>query len=249
MFSLDKLDEQQYGRLCETISANAFYMIVGDALSRGDELSVVRMADGERRLLIDCIENPDTYPLVGFGEPWMTRMGCAGISPAELNKRLNWAAQECTYFAPSLSGIHNPEYDLYSFGSRFRFVDNFFPNLWTDEMKIALYKKAGHVLFIHNNPNSAKALTLRLKWVLDVKVTWLKLEKWQDAEGVIAAAAECDAPLAIFSAGPASKYIGPRIASNRSYPKVALDIGQASDRWLLEHLHQQALEKESAHVG
>lgn len=259
MFDLARLSHEKEEILESTISSNAFYMIVGSALLNRAQLSVVRMADGEHHLMEEILENGRDEkwlrePIKGYDDDWMERMGCAGISRSTLLGRLNEAANECDYFAPSLSGINRLEYSVHEFfRSRSRFVDNFFVNAWTDEMKIKLYKAAGHVLFIHRNPNSARALTLRLKYVLEVKVSYLQLSKWQEAEDVVSKAAAIDAPLVIFSAGPASKIIGPRIARQH---KVTLDLGHASDSWLLEKLHKEALEiqaeqssQEMQHVG
>lgn len=234
--------------LCEnTISPNAFHLIVGDALARQQSLSVVRMADGEHHLLTEInshIDDPDgmSAPIVGYDDAWMTRMGVAGITRRRLYERMTQAAEDCDYFAPSLSGIHKPEYEMHSFfRPRDRYVDNFFVNFWTDEMKINLYRLAKRVLFIHRNPASAQAFSLRLKFVLGVEVTYIQLTKWQEAEAVIGQAADDEAPLVLFSAGPASKFIGPRIAVEGKLPKVTLDIGNASDSWLLEKLHKEAL--------
>ena len=107
-------------------------------------------------------------------------------------------------------------------------------------MRINLYKKAGHVLFIHKSTHSADAIQIRLKFVLGVKVTYLKLFHWTQAEEVINRASYIDAPLTIFSAGPASKIIGPRIANTGNIPKVTLDIGHASDSFLLPSLREEA---------
>ena len=60
-------------------------------------------------------------------------------------------------------------------------------------------------------------------------------------------------PARDLQCGPASKIIGPRIARQH---KVTLDLGHASDSWLLEKLHKEALEiqaeqssQEMQHVG
>jgi hypothetical protein len=251
MFDLAPLSKEKYDLCRNTISSNAFYLMVGDALSCGMALSVVRMADGERHLLEEILSGIGDRewmesPVTGYDDAWMKRMGVYGITRRELHLRLIEAAKNCEFFAPSLSGIHKPEYEMHSFfPPRDRYVDNFFPNAWTDEMKINLYRKAGHVLFIHCNPNSAAALKLRLENVLGVKVSYIQMAKWQDAEGVVAEAAKNAAPLVIFSAGPANKFIGPRIAHEGRTGKVTLDIGQASDRWLLEHLHKEAVAKKA----
>lgn len=96
-------------------------------------------------------------------------------------------------------------------------------------MVIDLFKAAGHVLMIHRNVHTADAMQNRAKWFLGVRVTWVKMDKWQDSESVIQQANAVNAPLVLFSSGPAGKYIGPRIANGSSTPKVVLDIGNAMD--------------------
>ena len=239
MFAPASLTESKI-QLCEkTISSNTFYMLVGDALVNGKPLSVVRMGDGERQLIMNVREGDPNEPVViktANSEAWLKRMGCFNLPKKELINRLEAAANECTYFAPSISGIQLEAFELYSlFNPRDKYVDNFFCNAWTEEMKIQLFKTAKHVLFIHKNTASADAMQIRAKYALDVKVTYLKLEAWEQAEDVIAKAQNIPAPLVLFSAGPASKYIGARI-SNSTMPKVCLDIGNASDYWLLSSL-------------
>jgi hypothetical protein len=103
-------------------------------------------------------------------------------------------------------------------------------------MKIQLFKTAGHVLFIHRNTSTADAMQIRAKWGLGVKVTYLKLASWRDSESVIEKAKSIDAPLVLFSAGPASKYIGPEISTSGLIPRVTLDIGNVADYWTLTSL-------------
>jgi hypothetical protein len=239
MFEFVVLTPQQIGLCHNTISSNTFYMLTGHALKSGVPLSVVRMGDGEKQLL-DLCGNGAGQELVppppGHGEEWLVRMGCVEISKAELRKRLTSAAVDATYFAPSVSGITLEAFHMYNrFPARDRYVDNFFCNAWDEEMKIDLFKAAGHVLFIHRNAAPADAMQMRAKSI-GVKVTYLKLERWQDAESVITQARMDDAKLVLFSAGPASKYIGPRIATGGFHPKVTLDIGNAADFWLLNSL-------------
>lgn len=242
MFEPLSLSEDQIHRCEQTISSNTFYMLVSDALVSSKSLSVVRMGDGERQL-IDNIRTGGIHDPLAIHEAnieetqtWLTRMGCLGISKHELSRRLEAAANECTYFAPSISGIQKECYNLYdSFRPRDKYVDNFFCNAWTEEMKIQLFKTAGHVLFIHRNVVSADAMQIRAKYALDVKVTYLQLETWQQTEEIIERGSKIPASLVLFSAGPASKYLGARI-SQQGIPKVTLDIGNASDYWLLDSL-------------
>jgi hypothetical protein len=240
MFEPISLSKNQI-KLCEsTISSNAFYMLVGDALVNSKPFSVVRMGDGERQLMtLAKKNNPHNQATISEQanpDDWMKRMGCYGISNIGLIERLEHAANDCTYFAPSVTGIQLENFNLYNiFRPRNQYVDNFFCNAWTEEMKIQLFKTAKHVLFIHRNTSCADAMQIRAKYALDIKVTYLKLENWEQSEDVIKRGSQIDAPLVLFSAGPASKYIGDRIA-NSGIPKVSLDVGNAADYWLLSSL-------------
>lgn len=71
---------------------------------------------------------------------------------------------------------------------------------------------------------------------------YFQLDNWTETEAVIERAHLNTASLVLFSAGPAGKYIGPAIAKNLDTPKVVIDLGNASDHWLLEKFHKQTLE-------
>jgi hypothetical protein len=237
MFYLKTLSEEQLKICRNTISSNTFFMIVGDALDSGKNLSVVRMADGEHSFMVAPDSNDPASPPPNCDKSWLKKYGCEGITNVELKRRLEKAANECTYFAASVSGIDWKNYEVHSlFKERDRYVDNFFPNAWTEKMKIDLFLKAGHVLFIHCNTATADAMQIRAKWGLGVRVTYLKLCDWRQSEEVIEKASKINAPLTVFSAGPASKYIGPVIAETGSIPKVTLDLGAAAEHWLLSSL-------------
>src|SRR5580692_8281341 len=225
------LSGKQLTRCYDTISAHTFYMIVGDALSTGKPISVVRMGDGECALL----KAPDNDDLVTcITEDLQARLGLTGITNREARKRIILAAEKCSHFAPSLSGIQRPDFDLYQFfPPRPRYVDNFFVNIWDEKMKIDLFRKAGHVLFIHGNAHTADSLQLRAQANIGVKVTYLPLKDWRHASEVAWKAASIDAPLVLFSAGPAGKWIGPSVSTSGSVPKVVLDIGNSADYWTL----------------
>jgi hypothetical protein len=215
--------------LCRrTMSANAFFELAMDALDTGEDLSAVRAADGEKKLVEHCRANPTG--VIGH-LPWMTpgwleRYGCKDIPRALLLERIERGVSECTYFAPSISGIRMPAYDVYdTFQPREIYVDNFFPNSWREDQKIELFKKAKRVLVICGNPLFPEKMRSAR---LGADVRWTRLETWQDAESIIRERQRF--PLTLFSAGPASKYIGP------SLPGVTLDIGEAMKRWTFESL-------------
>jgi len=243
MFEPTLLSQSQVYRCMDTISTSTFYMMVANAVLRREPLSIVRMGDGEK-LLMDYLEGLPASTRDVEDDDWMGRLGCLGIDKCDLHDRIKLAANECTWFAPSISGIIREDFELYNrFRSRPRYVDNFWCNAWTEEMKINLYKAAGHILFIHRNPNSYAALADRAHELLGVKTSYIQMDNWRQSEDVIAQAYEVDAPLVLFSAGPASKYIGHRIATRGRISKVSLDLGNSSDLFLLYETWQQNLKQ------
>ena len=242
MFNLQKLNYKQIEMCNRTISSNTFYLLVGNAIIANKPLSVIRMADGEKHFFNNCRIGKLTdlaTPPAGHNDTWMEWMGCKGITKKEMLKRLR-LAMKSDYFAPSITGITLKTFDVHNefywkwFSPKI-YVDNFFPNAWDEEMKINLFKLAKHVVFIHRTTSTADAMQIRAK-KFGVKVTYIKLTNWQEADAVAITASQIDAPLVIFSGGPASKYIGNYIA-HHGRPKVALDIGQAADRWTFLNLN------------
>jgi len=222
MYIPQTLTPSQIERCFNTVSSNAFFLIVADKLVRRESLSVVRMADGEKALF-ESLNNP-------FDESWNERLGTAGISREQLIENMWRAINYCDFFASSISGVIMNNYFMDNYRPQRRYIDNFFPHAWFESMKVNLYKEAKHVLIIHRNENTANALIRRAEQYLNVKVSYLHLSNWDQAENVVKQANEIDAPLVIFSAGPASKWIGPEIAKQG---KITLDIGQAMDKWTL----------------
>jgi hypothetical protein len=208
-------------------------MIVGNAVISGKPLSVVRMGDGEVYLYRECLKGTG-YIAPGtqgrYDGKWLRMLGCFNIPKNVLKERIEYAAAECSHFAPSISGIWRQDYNNHYLSFRMTYVDNFFVNDWTTEMKSELYVQAKHVLLIHGSTETADALQINLKKKLGVKVTFLKLTRWEDTEDIIKKAILSDASLVLFSAGPAGKYIAPRIAESN---KVVLDVGNSIDHWTM----------------
>ena len=215
-------------QLCKkTISSNAFYYIVGDKLKRKESLSVVRVADGER-ILLDATKTKNPRELVDtFNDTWLERYGLSGISYGELKQRILRAGNECNYLAPSISGIQNEIYNLYDyFNPREEYVDNFFVNLWTNEMKQKLYDIAGDILLIHGNIKLADIFQKRLPYS---RLDYIKLNNWSQTEDVIKESSSSKASMVIFSGGAAGKYIGPQISKSG---KVVIDVGNTMEAWV-----------------
>jgi hypothetical protein len=207
-----------------TMSSNALFALVMDALDTHQDLSVVRAADGEKMLYTHCRKNTGILkPFGGLTDEWFMKYGCKDIPCDVLVSRIESAVSECDYFAPSISGLTMPGFDLYDlFPARNMYVDNFFPNLWNAEQKQALLEKSERIVIIHRGSESI----YRFIGLHESKSLWILLSMWTQSEQVIKEANSFRPTLTLFSGGPASKYIGPRI------PGVTLDIGQAMIRWI-----------------
>lgn len=235
MWSLKGLTPDQISRCERTISSNTLLFLIGDALTKKEPLSVVRMADGENIIMNWCKQNEANKvvtPTAQLDAAWIKKFGLEGITYGELQKRLIVAANECKYFAASLSGIIIPNYNVDQFSNRAIFADNFFTYAWTEEYKKALYKMAHYTLVIHHSEELCYEIRTNVKKSVDAEVMYLKLNNWTECEDVIKTATMFQPNLVLFSAGPAGKYIGPRIAAKCSC--VTLDIGSGMERWKID---------------
>ena len=217
-----------------TMSAWAFYYIVGDALINKKPLSTVRMGDGERTIIDACVAanaaGKGNQPIDVYDQAKRLRMGIDGITYNDLYRRLLRAGNECTHFCPSVSGLTQDAYALHQFFHyRDQYVDNFFVNIWDTESKATLFRTAERVLLIHANPATADAMQINCQKLFGVRVDFIQMSAWQQAEKVVERACAGAASLVLFAAGPASKYISSEIANNSN--KVCLDLGNTTDFW------------------
>ncbi len=226
--SAKKLNNEQK-KICEqTISSRAFFALVGDALNAGEGLSVVRMGDGE----VAVMSHPESGFLTRIRqtEPtWDERLGIAGMPEREVQQSLIAAGNACTYFAPSVSGISNPHYNLYQyFSPRNVYVDNFFVNDWTPEMISILLKAAGGAFLLHKfHPTLAQNFA-KMYGMAASDFPGFAKHSWKDNDEAVKAAIASGKKLILFSAGPAGKIIGPQIAKSN---RVVLDIGNTLPGW------------------
>jgi hypothetical protein len=243
------LTPKRFDTAQHVMSHRAFFQIVLDTLQNKRPLSVVRMGDGERLLMDMTAKDASSKILTRPGyEEWLKTLGLEGITMKEMRRRLMNAERMADYFAPSVTGLYSEGFNLYDvFPKRKMYVDNFFVNDWEDTMKERLFKEAGHVLLIHANPHTADSMQLRAQANLGVKVEYIPLSNWSQAESVIDKAADNEAPLVLFSGGPACKYIGYIISRGGNKPKVVLDIGNAADHWTFSYLPVDRPKAEAFH--
>lgn len=247
MISRDEVDRWAH----RTISPRAFYAILANRLRHREPLSVVRMGDGERELFAACTDaikaGLQSEHVCTFDKAWRTRMGIEGITWGKLLANMVNAMTEAEYYGPSVSGLTNRNYCLYDWFERYvsrtvedhkKIVDNFFVNDLKPEQHAELYKAAGKIIIVHRNPVTANCLARRAKMYLNVNVVHVPMETWQQADVVVDACAELfDYPLALVSAGPASKWIIPELAKQG---RVAIDLGNGMDHWLIGAIEQAA---------
>lgn len=230
IFSTKKLSDAQKEICLKTVSSKAIFALVGDAIASKESMSIVRMGDGERKILA----SDTTQVFTGFNqthEGWNARLGIEGMPVKTLQESLIEAGNTCTYFAPSVSGISFPEYDLYQyFNPRTQYFDNFYVNDWTHEMIRMLFEASDGIFILHREykkiiSSFKKHYTLPEHKRID---GFLK-ESWADNDDAISAAIASKAQLILYSGGPGAKGIGPHIAQTKG--RVALDIGNTLIPW------------------
>jgi hypothetical protein len=249
MTHIQLTDNQRMDIAARTIAPRAFHFIIARALKKRESLSVVRMGDGEYHLLQAIKEaqaagNGDQC-VTSFDKAWRERMGIDAITWDELDNRIKCAARKADYFCPSISGLTNHNYCLYPLFERSMdalemLVDNFWCNDFTSEMRVELLKSAGKGLVFHRNPTCANTFARRAMRYLGVELVHIPLSSWCESEDALAEASNYSAreyPLALVSGGPANKILMPMLASQG---RVALDLGNAMDHWLLSEVQRAA---------
>lgn len=221
------LSNEHLAQAHRTISTWAFKRIVLHHLATGTPMSVVRMQDVEVHIMQAVMDGADLAgPIKGYSDDLLAWSGLTGITYGEVHRRLVKAVAETTYFAPSLSGLTMPAYDVMRFFKHDKLVDNQFVNKWSEEDRKELFDAAHSVLIIHNNPavgdHYQRAMTYH-------RAGYLKLSSWNQADEVIQKAKALPHRLVLFSGSAGSKYIAPAIAEAG---KVVIDVGLQMERWI-----------------
>lgn len=235
IFSIKNLSSKEKDLCFKTVSSNAVFAIVGDAISKHASISIVRMGDGEHKIL-SADSNKPFMDFENLYQGWNERLGIIGIPTGVLQKSILEAGNNCTYFAPSISGISMPHYYLYNFFKpRPYYFDNFYVNNWTFAMIKMLFEASNGVFIIHRDfkkiiKNFDKNYNSRGKG--QIKFAGCLKNNWDDNEQVIDTAIKSGMQLVLYSGGPGGKIIGPEIA--KTDKKVALDIGNTLITWSLK---------------
>lgn len=230
IFSIKSLDAEEREYCQKTISPKGFFALVGSAIVNRESLSVVRMGDGERKILAA----DDEQPFAAFEsehDKWNVRLGIDEMPIKLLKHNILAAGNSCTYFAPSVSGISLSAYNLYKyFEPRAHYVDNFFVNDWTGEMVRMLLEASDGVMILHRKPEQI-ITNFKANYTFRKEVSFIAgiKDSWSDNEAAIAAAIASPAQLILFSAGPGGKIIGPEIA--KATNKVVIDVGNTLIVW------------------
>lgn len=230
IFSIKELSDLEKEICSKTISSKAIYALVGDAILKRQSMSVVRMGDGERKIL----DADPTQPFLAFEathEGWNRRLGIEEEPVDLLQREILEAGNECTYFAPSISGISYQEYFLYQyFKPRSMYIDNFFVNDWTPEMVQTLFEASDGVCIFHRDYRQIiQNFQTNYHFTKEISFDGYTKDSWKDNGTAIEAAIRSSAQLVLYSGGPGGKIIGPRIAQAAN--KVVLDIGNTLLPW------------------
>jgi hypothetical protein len=222
------MEQRHLDQAHRTISTWAFKLIVLHHLSAGLPLSAIRMQDVEAKIMEDIKGGVDLDTTIqGYTPELIAWSGLTGITYREVAERLELAVQDCTYFAPSLSGLIRPDYDLLQYFDHPRLVDNSFAAGWTDLDRQEILDAAHTVLVIHTNPLVGDHFQRTLTYH---RAGYLQLSSWQQADAVIEAAKKLPHRLVLFAGSAGAKYIGPAIAAESG--KVVLDVGLQMERWI-----------------
>lgn len=208
-----------------TMSSSSFFYVVLHHLQLKLPMSVVRMGDGECILLSQDFADDEIVEF--FDENWLRRMGMYNITYGELRDRLTRAANNCDYFAPSVTGLIKNDYNLYKFFVHQKLVDNFFVNMWTSAQILELYETSLGITLIHSNRNLGDEM---IKKYSRFDASFVELSSWEQTEDVIKQVSEKQHQLVLFSAGCAGKYIASEIAKQC---KVVIDVGNSAARWII----------------
>lgn len=226
--SVKELSPEEEAICTRTLGPKAAFALIGDAIARKRGISVVRVADGELRLLTA----QDGLPFTEFETKypgWNKRYGIEGLAIEAAKKNILEAGNSCTFFAPSVSGISREDYKLYHlFEPREFYFDNFFVNDWTPEMIRMLLESSDGVFVIHRNYEEIINDFTRHYDIPPEHFSGFPKLSWQDNDAAVEAARASGRQLVLFSAGPAGKIIGPRIAAHGS---VVLDVGNTLRGW------------------
>lgn len=227
LWDVKKLTPEEADICRRTLSPKAAFALVGHAVARREGLSVVRMGDGEVRIL----EARDDLRFSSFDHypDWNVRLGIEGLSVKEIQRRIIRAANECTYFAPSVSGISMHHYRLHDkVARRDVYFDNFFVNDWTKRMIRLLLEASDGVFIAHREYREIIDNFVSHYELPREHFAGIKKESWQDNERTVSAALASGKQLILFSAGPAGKVIGPELSARGL---VSLDIGNTLPHW------------------
>lgn len=227
LHAIKRLTESQLHCCTRTLGANSTYALIGHHIASHTGASFVRMGDGEN-LLLHAGVNQGSKIADRFGTDWLIRQACLNIPYDELTKRILRAGNECTYFAPSVSGLHLQEFDLYKwFNARDFYLDNFFINAFPYEQRGFIVKAAAGVTVIHADPNVATGL--KTAYELTYLPRYLEHRRWEDTQHVVDSVLSGTEQLVLFSAGPAGKWLAPAISAVSN--KVVIDVGNAMSQW------------------
>lgn len=208
-----------------TIGTDEFAVMVTEALERKTPLSVVRMADGEDEIILYCKARAPEDLMEIYIETWRTRLGVQGITCGEMWRRLDYAATQTLLFSPD----GERWYMRAHWPMREKLIEIYYPYRTPVAVKRRWFQIAGHVLIINGYQKYVDMIRKNLPE--GVKLSHISIRNWRETDRVIAEAAKNDAPLVLFSAGPAGKCIA-RPLSDQG--KVVLDVGDGMGSWWWE---------------
>jgi hypothetical protein len=221
------LDTSERDFVSKILSSEALAILIMDRIIRGVPTSVVRMADGEKALLDVAHDLPPRHFLLD--EAWLTKYGLAGKDLKEIGRDLLWAGMHADFFAPAVSGVFVPGYNVHQyFPDREQFIDQFYHRQWWDRGRVKAVMHAGPVMVLTRNH---KDVAQRLRELYDLPRNYLfshRLDSWRDQEAAQEAVQASAAELVLVTGGPSGKRWIVEMA--RDTGRVVLDLGGALEK-------------------
>jgi len=211
---------EQLDFLHSIISSEALAMLLLDRLARNTSASVIRMADGEKRI-IKCAD--PTYPIESFlaDKYWLQEYGLTGCDLRKLGRDLLQAGKDADFLAVPISGLYLSWFELSSIFPYRKYVDQFYPRVFLACMRIQQLLKDTKTIILHNDAKNV-ALALEQKYKL-APMDYFPLSNWDQHPQAMDAVDKSQCKIVLMSGGPSSKPLAVNMAKQLN--KIVLDIG------------------------
>lgn len=218
-----EVSEFQISQAKKFISTDALFIIVCDALARKKSLSVVRMGDGEKAIILHA-KGQDKWSFLNDPK-WLKEYGLIDAEIKKVGENLIKAASESDYFCPNIYGIQKGNYDVMGICEpRDYYGEGLFAHTWAYMGRVnALMKYDGGIGVVCRNANEIADRLFMKYGRRDIE--FADYDSWKDYDSALDFIGQMKAHLILISAGASGKYLC--VEAAKKYGKVVLDTGSA----------------------